>query len=47
MISGWQNVKKSNLWLRKGIKTDKKDDAVIDKTTGIPDARIKIDHIHW
>ena len=27
--------------------TRNKDDAVIDKTNGIADARIKIDHIHW
>ena len=27
--------------------TRNKDDAVIDKTNGIADARLKIDHIHW
>ena len=27
--------------------TRKKDDAVIDKSGGVADARIKIDHIHW
>ena len=27
--------------------TRNKDECVVDKTAGIPDARIKIDHIHW